>query len=96
MTRRYVPSLPAPSLQRSVLHKQRSWCPDAEREEAWLKRKELYGRGIRRTQSFTDHDIEDLKGCIDLGDDPEMVKTRLRQWAQVVACSVRQISGEPK
>ncbi|XP_057966129.1 uncharacterized protein LOC131156446 [Malania oleifera] len=27
------------------------------------------------------------------GDDPEMVKTRLRQWAQVVACSVRQSSS---
>ncbi|KAI8532807.1 hypothetical protein RHMOL_Rhmol11G0243200 [Rhododendron molle] len=26
----------------------------------------------------------------DPGDDPEMVKTRLRQWAQVVACVVRQ------
>ncbi|XP_030475272.2 uncharacterized protein LOC115692533 [Syzygium oleosum] len=24
------------------------------------------------------------------GDDPQVVKTRLRQWAQVVACSVRQ------
>ncbi|KAE8698619.1 hypothetical protein F3Y22_tig00110597pilonHSYRG00516 [Hibiscus syriacus] len=156
MSRRYAPSLPAHTLQRSALRKQRSWCPDAEREEAWLRKKELYGRGIRRTQSLTDHDIEELKGCIDLGfgfepdspeldpklsqtlpalefycainrqfnggmsrsssmssmdtlsdagsttsiidqgDDPEMVKTRLRQWAQVVACSVRQISREPK
>ncbi|XP_042501174.1 uncharacterized protein LOC122079022 [Macadamia integrifolia] len=26
------------------------------------------------------------------GDDPQIVKTRLRQWAQVVACSVRQSS----
>ncbi|KAJ4966194.1 hypothetical protein NE237_018043 [Protea cynaroides] len=26
------------------------------------------------------------------GDDPRTVKTRLRQWAQVVACSVRQSS----
>nr|DAD21544.1 TPA_asm: hypothetical protein HUJ06_023007 [Nelumbo nucifera] len=24
------------------------------------------------------------------GDNPQLVKTRLRQWAQVVACSVRQ------
>uniref|UniRef100_A0A5B7BG90 Membrane insertase YidC n=1 Tax=Davidia involucrata TaxID=16924 RepID=A0A5B7BG90_DAVIN len=29
---------------------------------------------------------------LDTGDDPEMVKTRLKQWAQVVACSVRQFS----
>ncbi|KAK8568173.1 hypothetical protein V6N13_106107 [Hibiscus sabdariffa] len=151
MPRRYAPSLPSPSLRRSVLNKQRSWSPDAERDEAWLRRKELYGRGLRRTQSFTADDIEELKGCIDLGfgfepdspeldpklsqtlpalefycainrqfnggmsrsmsassmdslsdagsttsiidqgDDPEMVKTRLRQWAQVVACSVSNI-----
>lgn len=25
-----------------------------------------------------------------VGDNPQTVKTRLRQWAQVVACSVRQ------
>ncbi|KZV41923.1 hypothetical protein F511_29151 [Dorcoceras hygrometricum] len=29
---------------------------------------------------------------IDPGDSPEMVKNRLRHWAQVVACSVRQSS----
>ncbi|CAA3015944.1 uncharacterized protein LOC111367858 [Olea europaea var. sylvestris] len=28
----------------------------------------------------------------DPGDDPQTVKTRLRQWAQVVACTVRQSS----
>ncbi|XP_058187317.1 uncharacterized protein LOC131304193 [Rhododendron vialii] len=28
-----------------------------------------------------------------LGDNPQTVKTRLRQWAQVVACSVRQSSS---
>ncbi|KAI8027372.1 hypothetical protein LOK49_LG02G01385 [Camellia lanceoleosa] len=27
------------------------------------------------------------------GDNPQTVKTRLRQWAQVVACSVRQSSS---
>ncbi|KAK6135707.1 hypothetical protein DH2020_030546 [Rehmannia glutinosa] len=30
------------------------------------------------------------KSIIDPDEDPEMVKTRLKQWAQVVACSVRQ------
>ncbi|PWA66060.1 hypothetical protein CTI12_AA318060 [Artemisia annua] len=30
---------------------------------------------------------------LDAGDDPEMMKTRLRQWAQVVACSLRQSSS---
>ncbi|XP_052194428.1 uncharacterized protein LOC127802581 [Diospyros lotus] len=29
----------------------------------------------------------------DSGDNPEMVKTRLRQWAQVVACAVRQAAS---
>ncbi|WZZ47039.1 hypothetical protein YC2023_043298 [Brassica napus] len=32
---------------------------------------------------------------VDQGDDPETMKMRLKQWAQVVACSVRQFSGEP-
>ncbi|KAK8558610.1 hypothetical protein V6N13_098260 [Hibiscus sabdariffa] len=157
MPRRSAPSLPVPSQQRGALQKQWSWSPDAERDEAWHRRKALYGRGLRRTQSLTSDDIEELKGCIDLGfgfeldspeldpklsetlpalqfycavnrqykggmsrssstssidslisdagstasifdqgDDPEMVKTRLRQWAQVVACSVLQNSGEPK
>ncbi|KAI9180418.1 hypothetical protein LWI28_004626 [Acer negundo] len=27
-------------------------------------------------------------------DSPQMVKTRLKQWAQVVACTVKQIKGE--
>lgn len=26
------------------------------------------------------------------GEDPEIVKTKLKQWAQVVACSVQQFS----
>lgn len=29
---------------------------------------------------------------VDQGDNPQTVKTRLRQWAQVVACAVRQSS----
>ncbi|CAI0553565.1 unnamed protein product [Linum tenue] len=33
-------------------------------------------------------------GCfVCTGENPQTVKTRLRQWAQVVACSVRQFSG---
>ncbi|GAB4846984.1 hypothetical protein Ancab_025995 [Ancistrocladus abbreviatus] len=152
------PPLPAPSSKQphqltaplgpSPLLKQRSWSPDSYREEAWLRRK---GRGNRRSKSVTDEDLDELKGCIELGfgfdspdldqrlsdtlpalgfyhainrhyydtvsksssslpasdsglsspmgsphtmfspgDDPKTVKTRLRQWAQVVACSVRQ------
>lgn len=133
------------------LLKQKSWSPDSFREEAWLRRKERWSRRHRRTKSLTDEDLDELKGCIDLGfgfdspgfepdqrlsdtlpalgfycavnktyyetvlkstssesdlsvsspvgspltvfspgDDPKTIKTRLRQWAQVVACSVRQ------
>ncbi|KAE8716709.1 hypothetical protein F3Y22_tig00110109pilonHSYRG00060 [Hibiscus syriacus] len=125
MRRRYRPPPPPPSKQQPrPLYKQRSWSPDVERDEAWLRRKESYGDGLRRSQSFSNDDLEELKGCIELGfgfetdspeldpklsdtlpalpfycavnrDDPETVKIRLRQWAQVVACSVQQFSGNP-
>ncbi|OAY72296.1 hypothetical protein ACMD2_14451 [Ananas comosus] len=144
------------------LLKQRSWSPDSEREEAWLRRKGLYrdrrrGTLLRRSRSVTDEDLDELRGCFDLGfgfdpdrpgaaakrlaetipaldlfyavhrtyggaaaddddaaaaarsspsssdspvgsplsilspgDSPEMVKMRLKHWAQVVAWSVRQ------
>ncbi|CAA6664961.1 unnamed protein product [Spirodela intermedia] len=127
------------------LFKQRSWSPDTDREEAWQRRKGLYknrrkeaaaagggGGGHRLSRSVTDEDLEELRGCIDLGfgfgldspassttasssddtdrlsdtpgagsvlrrpaelsrlrDSPQQVKRRLKQWAQVVACSVR-------
>ncbi|MBA0557025.1 hypothetical protein Golob_027084 [Gossypium lobatum] len=160
MPKRYrPPPPPPPQLQPRPLYKQRSWSPDVERDEAWLRRKESHGHshshGLRRSQSFSNDDLEELKGCIELGfgfepdspeldpklsdtlpalpfycavnrqyscrlsrtssassigsfsdagstntiidqgDDPQTVKTRLRQWAQVVACSVQQISGNP-
>ncbi|CAH8329532.1 unnamed protein product [Eruca vesicaria subsp. sativa] len=139
------------------LIKQHSWSPDADREEAWLRKKGKRPSGrLGRSKSVTDEDLEELKGCIELGfgfepdspeldprlsetlpalglycavnkqyrsglsrtsslssvvsegevsnssttivdqgDDPETMKLRLKQWAQVVACSVRQFSGEP-
>ncbi|XP_020218058.1 uncharacterized protein LOC109801412 [Cajanus cajan] len=138
------------------LFKQRSWSPDAYRDEAWLRRKGNCKN--RRTKSVTDEDVDELKACIELGfgfdsspevqhdrrlsdtlpalglyyavnkryndsllskttpsssdcdstpsphgsphasifttgDNPQTVKTRLRQWAQVVACAVRQSSS---
>ncbi|GLT73730.1 hypothetical protein SLA2020_455680 [Shorea laevis] len=148
---------PPPTLPRP-LYKQMSWSPDMEREEAWLRRKGNHKKGLKRSVSLTDDDMQELKGCIDLGfgfapespgldpklsdtlpaleffcavnrhysgrlsrssssssigcdsdsgsssstifdhvagDDPKVVKTRLRQWAQAVACSVRQFSGGP-
>ncbi|XP_019169670.1 PREDICTED: uncharacterized protein LOC109165392 [Ipomoea nil] len=38
---------------------------------------------------------ECLSSMFDLGEDPETVKAKLKQWAQVVACSVRQSSPIP-
>ncbi|XP_072953049.1 uncharacterized protein [Typha angustifolia] len=131
------------------LLKQRSWSPDSERDETWIRRKGLHRdrRGIR-IRSVTDEDIDELRGCMDLGfafdsdccgkrlaetfpaldlyyavhrsypaagtspldsassssvgspagspisifspgDNPEAMKARLKQWAQVVAWSVR-------
>ncbi|XP_073029306.1 uncharacterized protein [Primulina eburnea] len=47
--------------------------------------------------SFSDSDsplssVGGSSSFIDPGESPEMVKIRLRQWAQLVACSVRQSS----
>lgn len=47
------------------------------------------------SDSFADSEsspvaAESPKSIVDPGDDPATVKTRLKQWAQVVACSVRQ------
>uniref|UniRef100_A0A1D1YUG3 HTH-type transcriptional repressor YcgE n=1 Tax=Anthurium amnicola TaxID=1678845 RepID=A0A1D1YUG3_9ARAE len=65
-----MPHPPAP------LYKQRSWSPDSDREEAWQRRKGLYksrrkeaagGRLHRLSKSVTDEDLDELRGCIDLG-----------------------------
>ncbi|PIN06052.1 hypothetical protein CDL12_21393 [Handroanthus impetiginosus] len=47
--------------------------------------------------SFSDTDspsfsVESPRSIIDPGGDPAIVKTRLKRWAKVVACSVRQSS----
>lgn len=50
------------------LYKQHSWTPDTRREEAWLRRKGKYGGDrLRRHKSLSDEDLDELKGCIDLG-----------------------------
>ncbi|KAH0894672.1 hypothetical protein HID58_057101 [Brassica napus] len=154
MSKRNAPPSQPP---RRPLIKQHSWSPDADREEAWLRRKgKRQSDRLGRSKSVTDEDLEELRGCIELGfgfepdsqdldprlnetlpalglycavnkqyssrlsrtsslssiasegdvsnssttivdqgDDPETMKMRLKQWAQVVACSVRQFSGEP-
>jgi hypothetical protein len=54
---------PAPPPLKGLL-KQNSWSPDIERDEAWERRR----RGIAwRVRSVTDDDLDELRGCIDLG-----------------------------
>jgi hypothetical protein len=52
------------------LQKQNSWSPDIERDEAWERRRRGMRRGgtaLRRVRSVTDDDLDELRGCIDLG-----------------------------
>ncbi|CAN6239318.1 unnamed protein product [Urochloa humidicola] len=59
------PAAPAMGLQ-----KQNSWSPDIERDEAWERRRRGMrrgGPGLRRVRSVTDDDLDELRGCIDLG-----------------------------
>ncbi|CAM0943919.1 unnamed protein product [Alopecurus aequalis] len=56
------------------LRKQNSWSPDIERDEAWERRRRGLLRKdrpepspLRRAQSVTDDDLDELRGCIDLG-----------------------------
>ncbi|PSS02708.1 POU domain, class 6, transcription factor 2 like [Actinidia chinensis var. chinensis] len=58
-----------------------------------------YNQTLSRSSSAASTVVSDSDSSIgspcpifDSGDDPEMVKARLRQWAQVVACAVRQSS----
>ncbi|CAN7132718.1 unnamed protein product [Brassica rapa subsp. narinosa] len=58
------PSQPPPR----PLIKQHSWSPDADREEAWLRRKgKRQSDRLGRSKSVTDEDLEELRGCIELG-----------------------------
>ncbi|KAM4088825.1 hypothetical protein ACB094_07G101600 [Castanea mollissima] len=54
-----------------------------------------YSNSLSRSSSSSslvasDIEIETPNPIIDQGEDAELVKARLRQWAQVVACAVRQ------
>jgi hypothetical protein len=55
------------------LQKQNSWSPDIERDEAWERRRRgLMHRAqlsslLSRAQSVTDDDLDELRGCLDLG-----------------------------
>uniref|UniRef100_A0A0D9VLF7 Uncharacterized protein n=1 Tax=Leersia perrieri TaxID=77586 RepID=A0A0D9VLF7_9ORYZ len=55
------------------LQKQNSWSPDMERDEAWERRRGMNKGGLlsktalRRVRSVTDDDLDELRGCMDLG-----------------------------
>ncbi|KAK4340230.1 hypothetical protein RND71_041692 [Anisodus tanguticus] len=143
--------------KKATLFKYKSWSPEIQHEEAWLKRRQshrmrlaadrrsmslisddhhrsmtLTAANRRHSMSVTDEDLEELRACFELGfgfdsnsdldpkltkafpalelyqavnklsrssssvstvtsecDDAKAVKMRLKQWAQVVALSVR-------
>ncbi|EOA32523.1 hypothetical protein CARUB_v10015804mg [Capsella rubella] len=57
----------APQPPRSLV-KQHSWSPDMNRDQAWLRKKKKPPMDlIRRSKSVTNDDIEELKGCFELG-----------------------------
>lgn len=58
-------NLPQPP---GTLTKQHSWSHDVNRHAAWLRRKKKQPVDhIRRSKSVTNDDLEELKGCIELG-----------------------------
>lgn len=59
-----------PRLRRGAplpLYKQNSWSPDILRDEAWTNRRKNHR--LRRGRSVTDDDLDELRGCFDLGFD---------------------------
>ncbi|KAG0499534.1 hypothetical protein HPP92_004225 [Vanilla planifolia] len=64
-------SIPPPTFRHRPLLKHLSWSPDMEREEAWERRKDLYRArrfsGRQSVRSVTEDDLDELRGCIDLG-----------------------------
>ena len=49
------------------LFKQKSWSPDAYRDEAWHRRRSNSRKQKQRSKSVTDEDLDELKACIELG-----------------------------
>ncbi|XP_051147116.1 uncharacterized protein LOC127262468 [Andrographis paniculata] len=50
-----------------LLYKQNSWSPDILRDEAWANRR--INQRLRRGRSVTEDDLDELRGCLDLGFD---------------------------
>ncbi|OWM79202.1 uncharacterized protein LOC116196339 [Punica granatum] len=76
---------PPPLPRHSRLHKHNSWSPDLLRDEAWERRKgkgkemlsgrRAGGASLERSKSVTNEDLEELRGCLELGfgfDSPEV------------------------
>ncbi|KAL6546104.1 hypothetical protein OROGR_009978 [Orobanche gracilis] len=60
-------------MRRQPLSKQNSWSPDIHRDEAWTNRRKNHR--LRRGRSVTDDDLDELRGCLDLGfqfDSPDL------------------------
>ncbi|KAK9942083.1 hypothetical protein M0R45_007772 [Rubus argutus] len=68
------------------LYKQNSWSPDILREETGSVGRAI-GAPAVTASARADNSVSTEK------DDAEVVKVRLRQWAQLVACSVRRSSS---
>uniref|UniRef100_A0A0A9BKF3 Uncharacterized protein n=1 Tax=Arundo donax TaxID=35708 RepID=A0A0A9BKF3_ARUDO len=49
-----------------LVRKQRSWSPDTGRDAAWARR-HAAGAEARRGRSVTEDDLDELRGCVDLG-----------------------------
>eukprot|EP00252_Welwitschia_mirabilis_P019609 TRINITY_DN4587_c0_g1_i1.p1 TRINITY_DN4587_c0_g1~~TRINITY_DN4587_c0_g1_i1.p1 ORF type:complete len:214 (-),score=42.24 TRINITY_DN4587_c0_g1_i1:491-1132(-) len=47
------------------LAKQQSWSNETYRDQAWMRRKDQWK--LRKSKSLTDEDLDELRGCIDLG-----------------------------
>ncbi|GKV45276.1 hypothetical protein SLEP1_g52382 [Rubroshorea leprosula] len=63
----------------------------------WAVNRQFTGR-LSRSSSLSSIGCESgssTSTIFEQGDDPKVVKMRLRQWAQVVACSVQQFSSGP-
>ncbi|XP_058089513.1 uncharacterized protein LOC131236408 [Magnolia sinica] len=61
--------------------------------DLYYKVNKHYNDTVSKSSASSECDASDVgspQSIFGLGDNPQLMKTRLRQWAQVVACSVRQ------
>uniref|UniRef100_A0A7N0T155 Uncharacterized protein n=1 Tax=Kalanchoe fedtschenkoi TaxID=63787 RepID=A0A7N0T155_KALFE len=80
---RLVRTFPALHLYYEVVRKCASWLSRSSSESATL------------SADSNSSDSEPCSLLVSPGDDPETAKTKLKQWAQVVACSLRDSASTP-